>query len=157
MRNEPGAEDFSITGSAMASNMTSMSATERAKMPAWSSDQARGNTFFKLILCCAGTSDAIPQKAAGLPTDPTVCEPIAAAHMREATAAADPLLEPPGVCSMFQGFLVGPGSRFAKTVVTVFPRMIAPACLSLVTAHASYSGTKSLKSTDPIVVRSPIV
>src|SRR5215831_12387912 len=107
--------------------------------------------------CCAGISDAMPQNAAGLPTEPTVWEPIAAGHMRAATAAADPLLEPPGVCSRFHGFLVGPGSRFAKTVVTVFPRTIAPAAFNFATARASRSGTKSLKSTEPIVVRRPFV
>src|SRR5262245_57676202 len=106
---------------------------------------------------CAGISDGMPQNAAGLPTEPTVCDPIAAGHMRAATAAADPLLDPPGVCARFQGFRVGPGSRFANTVVTVLPSTMAPACFSLVTASASSSGTKSLKRTDPIVVRRPLV
>src|SRR5262245_63742537 len=97
-------------------------------------------------------SDATPQNAAGLPTDPTVCVPIAAGHIRAATAAAEPLLDPPGLCSRFHGFRVGPGSRFAKTVVTVFPSTIAPACLNFVTARASQSGTKSLKKHQPIVL-----
>src|SRR5215469_14481688 len=126
-------------------------------MPAWSSDQARGNTFFKLILRLAGTRDGKPQNAAGRPTDPTVCVPMAAGHMRAATAAADPLLDPPGVYSRFQGLRVGPGSRFAKTVVTVFPRTIAPASFSFVTACASSAGTKSSKRAEPIVVLSPFV
>src|SRR5215510_4212095 len=80
---------------------------------------------------CAGTSDATPQNAAGLPTDPTVCVPIAAGHIRAATAAAEPLLDPPGLCSRFHGFRVGPGSRFANTVVTVFPSTMAPGLLQL--------------------------
>jgi len=52
---------------------------------------------------------------------------MAAGHIRAATAAADPLLEPPGVCAELHGFRVGPGSRLANIVVTVFPRTIAPA------------------------------
>src|SRR5215813_13114344 len=107
--------------------------------------------------CRGAISDATPQNAAGLPTEPTVCDPIAAGHIRAATAAAEPLLDPPGVCSRFHGFRVGPGSRFAKTVVTVFPSTMAPACLNFVTARASQSGAKSLNMTEPIVVRSPLV
>ena len=38
-----------------------------------------------------------PQKEAGLITDPLVCVPTARGIMFAATAAADPLEEPPGV------------------------------------------------------------
>src|SRR5215813_11053630 len=105
---------------------------------------------------CAGISDGMPQNAAGLPIA-TVCDPIAAGHMRAATAAADPLLEPPGVCARFHGFLVGPGSRFANIVVTVLPRIIAPAAFTRSTAPASWDGTKSRKTSEPTVVRRPFV
>jgi hypothetical protein len=37
------------------------------------------------------------RKLQASPTDPTVCVPIAAGHIRAATAAAEPLLDPPGV------------------------------------------------------------
>jgi hypothetical protein len=47
--------------------------------------------------------------------------------MPHATAAAEPLLEPPGVCLLFQGFLVTGGSKLAYWVVTVLPRKTAPA------------------------------
>src|SRR5438046_5325692 len=113
------------------------SATERPNMPTWSNDHASGKTPARLILSRVGTSDTMPLNAAGLPTDPRVWLPIAPGHMRAATAAAEPLLDPPGVCARFHGFRVGPGSRFAKTVVTVLPRTIAPASLSRVTARAS--------------------
>ena len=53
--------------------------------------------------------------------------PIAATHMPVATATAEPLLEPPGVHSRFQGLRVGGGSKQANSVVTVLPRMMAPA------------------------------
>lgn len=37
-----------------------------------------------------------------------------------ATAAAEPLDEPPGVCPLFHGLVVAPGWRQANSVVTVF-------------------------------------
>src|SRR5204862_7682007 len=99
----------------------------------------------------------IAPPAAGVPTVPLVWLPLAAAPVRAATAPADPLLEPPGVCAGFHGFLVGPGSRFANIVVTVLPRIIAPAAFTRWTARASSDGTKSWKSSEPAVVRSPFV
>ena len=43
-----------------------------------------------------------------------------------ATAAAEPLLEPAGVRSRFEGLCVGGGSKLANCVVTVLPRMTTP-------------------------------
>jgi len=65
-------------------------------------------------------------KEAGLTVDPPVCVPIAKGTMPAATAAADPLELPPGVCSRFRGFRVGGGSRIAKAAVCVFPNKMAP-------------------------------
>src|ERR1043165_3310832 len=98
-----------------------------------------------------------PQNAAGLPADPTFGTRRRERNIRADTAAADPLLEPPGVCPRFMGFLVGPESRLANIVVTVFPRTMAPASFRRATACASCSGTKSRNSGDPIVVRRPLV
>ena len=42
--------------------------------------------------------------------EPPVCVPIAPRHIPQATAAAEPLDEPPGVCSRFQGLRVTGGS-----------------------------------------------
>ena len=75
--------------------------------------------------------------------EPPVCEAMAAKHMPVATAAAEPLLEPPGVWFTFQGLHVGGGSKQANSVVTVLPRMIAPASLNRFTNVAS-SGGRSL-------------
>lgn len=47
-----------------------------------------------------------------------------------ATAAADPLDDPPGVRSRFHGLRVGGGSKKAYGVVTVLPTMTAPASRS---------------------------
>ena len=77
-----------------------------------------------------------PQNAAGRVIEPPVCVPIAPRHMPHATAAAEPLDEPPGVRSRFQGLRVTGGSIQAKGVETVLPRMTAPAWRSCATmAH----------------------
>src|SRR5690606_36053973 len=44
-----------------------------------------------------------------------------------ATAAAEPLEEPPGVWARLCGLRVGPGSRNAYSAVTVLPSGMAPA------------------------------
>ncbi len=59
----------------------------------------------------AGFQLATPQNDAGLVREPAVCDPIAARHIPVATAAADPLDDPPGVRSGSHGFRVGGGSR----------------------------------------------
>ena len=59
---------------------------------------------------CVGLMAATPQKEAGRVMEPPVWVPKASGHIRLATAAAEPLLEPPGVYSVFQGFFVGAGS-----------------------------------------------
>src|SRR5262249_30080201 len=72
--------------------------------------------------------------------------------MRDATAAADPLLEPPGVWLGFQGLRVGAGSTLANSVVSVLPRRIAPACFRLAIAAASYPGLWPFSSAEPASV-----
>src|SRR5262245_53184348 len=80
-----------------------------------------------------GLRPETPQNAAGRMIEPPVCVPSAARHISLATAAALPLDEPPGVWLRFQGLHVGGGSKQAHSVVTVFPRMIAPAFRSAAT------------------------
>ncbi len=70
--------------------------------------------------------------------DPPVCDPTAPGHIPAATAAADPLLDPPGVCAKSHGFRVPAGSKHAYSVVTVFPRIPAPASRSLATTVGVY-------------------
>ncbi len=59
--------------------------------------------------------------------EPPVCDPRAPKHMPHANAAAEPLLDPPGVRARFHGLRVGGGSKLAYCVVTVLPRNTAPA------------------------------
>ena len=63
---------------------------------------------------------------AGRIIEPWVCSPIVKGTMPAATAAAEPLELPPGVCARFFGLLVAPGVRYAKAVVTVLPTRMAP-------------------------------
>ena len=79
------------------------------------------------------------------------------ATMPAATAAPEPLLEPPGVCARSQGLYVTEGSPSANSVVTVLPSTMPPASRNLATQWASCSGTKSAISGEPAVVSSPPV
>src|SRR5215470_11975225 len=92
---------------------------------------------------CVGLKPTTPQYAAGRSTEPTVCEPSASGAMRAPTAAAEPLDDPPGVCSGFHGLRVGPGSISANEVVTTLPMTIAPAARRRATDVASAPGRRS--------------
>ncbi len=72
--------------------------------------------------------------------DPPVCVPKATGTMKSATAAADPLDDPPGVCARSCGLAVGPGWRNANSVVTVLPSMTPPASRANATHAASADG-----------------
>src|SRR6478752_370507 len=72
--------------------------------------------------------------------------------MPQATAAAEPLLEPPGVRARSHGFRVPRGSVAANSVVTVFPRMTAPASRKAATAAASRSEHQPSNNGEPISV-----
>ena len=60
----------------------------RAKTPTWSRIRDNTRTPEREILPCVGLKPMIPQKDAGLMTDPLVCEPIANGTIPAATAAA---------------------------------------------------------------------
>ena len=66
------------------------------------------------------------------------------ATLAAATAAADPLEEPPGVRFGSKGLVVGPDLPIANSVVTVLPMTIAPPRLSAATHAASYFGRQPL-------------
>ena len=55
-----------------------------------------------------------------------------------ATAAADPIEDPPGVLVGSCGFFVLPGVKKASSAVTVLPIIIAPACFNLETTVQSF-------------------
>jgi hypothetical protein len=57
--------------------------------------------------------------------------------MPAATAAAEPLDEPPGVCAVLCGLQVGPAWVVANSVLTVLPKITAPAARKRDTTVAS--------------------
>ena len=73
-------------------------------------------------------------------TEPPVWVPIANGTIKSATAAAEPLDEPPGVNAGSCGFDVGPGWRLANSVVIVLPSRMPPAALGNAAALASLGG-----------------
>ena len=81
-----------------------------------------------------------PQNAEGRITDPPVWVPSAAGTWKSATAAAEPLDEPPGVWAGLCGLTVAPGKRLANSVVTVFPMIVPPAIRRSATQAASANG-----------------
>src|SRR2546430_17591493 len=74
-----------------------------------------------------GLKPQTPQYDAGRIVEPVVWLPSASGTMPAATAAADPLEEPPGVYAGLCGFRVFPGVRVANAVVTALPMITAPA------------------------------
>src|SRR5262245_21592658 len=93
-----------------------------------------------------------PQNDAGRVIEPPVCDASAPRHIPHATAAALPLLLPPGVRCRFHGFRVGGGSKLANAVVTVLPINTAPACRNLSTTAQSRRATLLAQSLDPAAV-----
>jgi len=59
--------------------------------------------------------------------DPEVWVPSATGTMPAATAAAEPLDDPPGVGAALCGLRVGPAAAPANSVVTVLPSTTVPA------------------------------
>jgi len=88
-----------------------------------------------------------PQSAAGCRIDPPVSDPSAIGVRLEATAAADPPLEPPGIRSSAHGLRTGPNAEFsfddpmANSSQFVLPTTMAPAASSRSTTAALYGGT----------------
>src|SRR5580704_18202449 len=117
--------------------MRASPAAPAAKQPTTSRLRANGITPSTGIRPRVGRKPATPQYAAGLITDAIVCVPSASGTRPAATAAAEPLLEPPGVWPGARGLPVGPGENIANSVVAVLPAISAPAALSLRTASAS--------------------
>src|SRR5262245_26770188 len=80
------------------------------------------------------------------------CVPNPADTSPAATAAADPLLEPPGVRDGSHGLRVRPGSTAANSVVTVLPTITAPASRRAETPAESRTDRHPLKSGEPCSV-----
>src|SRR5438067_5565365 len=104
-----------------------------------------------------GLKPTTPQNAAGRITEPLLCEPIAAGTTPAATAAADPIDEPPGVRVGSHGLRVAPGVMYASSAVMVLPSTIAPAASAARTAALVSVGVRPAKSALPFSVGIPAV
>ena len=93
----------------------------------------------------------IPQCEAGWRMEPPVSDPRAAMAMPPATAAAEPLEEPPGTWPGAAGLSVAPYAEFlpnepmANSSIFARPKGMAPAARRRVMAVASY-GERKLSS-----------
>src|SRR5215468_8805397 len=93
-----------------------------------------------------------PQKLAGRRNDPRTWVPSPALIAPTATAAAEPLLEPPGVRVVSHGLRVPRGSVEANSVVTVLPTITAPASRNAATLALSRSLRNPSNSGEPFCV-----
>ena|SRR4051795_2469710 len=87
--------------------------TVRASGPTQSSEKDSGMAPCRLTRPKVGFSPTTPQIAAGWRIEPPVSEPSAPKHSRAASAAAEPLDEPPQIWAGFQGFRAIPVKVFA--------------------------------------------
>ena len=84
--------------------------------------------------------------------EPMTCDPRAAGSMPIPTAAAEPLLEPPGVRAVSQGLRVGDGWDEANSVVTILATITAPASRSAATAAQSRLPSQAVNRPEPCPV-----
>ena len=104
----------------------------------------------------------LPQLA-GTRIDPPVSEPVPPRHNPAAMAAPVPLEEPPGERVRSQGLCASPKKALvpempaANSFMFVLPSETTPACAMRATTVASALGMRSLKNSEPTVVRTPRV
>src|SRR5262249_1796723 len=134
-----------------------------AKGPIWSSDEAKAIRPKRDTRPYVGFSPRTPQRAAGWRIEPPVSDPRAMGAIREATAAALPPEEPPGIRAVSQGFRVVWKAEFsveepmANSSRFVRPRKIAPAARSRRITVASYVALKPSKILEEHVHFSPLI
>jgi hypothetical protein len=96
-------------------------------------------------------------------SEPPRSEPSQSGLIPVASATAEPPLEPPQVSAGFQGLRVTPKTALKvlppapNSGVLVLPSTMAPACLRRCTMSASSSGTSCSWTSEPLVVRMPLV
>src|SRR6516164_1492889 len=97
-----------------------------------------------------GLNPKQPQKLAGRRIEPRTWVP--SPTLMAPTAAAEPLLEPPGVRAVSHGLRVPRGSVAANSVVTVLPTITAPASRSAATLALSRLLRNPANSGEPFSV-----
>src|SRR5262249_4304675 len=147
-------------GPAIASSMRATSRTVRAIGPTVERlPHPSAAAGARVIRPRDGFNPTIPQQADGIRIDPPPSLPWATGLSPAATAAPAPPLEPPAVCSRFQGFRAG-GCRPASVVgrvpnsgVVVLPNRIPPELRRRIARTASAGAYQFSKFFEPIVVR----
>src|SRR5438876_11085045 len=119
------------------------SSAERASGPTLSRVQAFAITPYRLTRPKLGRKPVMPQKAAGVTMEPHVSVPSANAVNPAATAAAEPLDEPPAHRLVSHGLRVGPAAEAlplrypvppANSIMFSFPSSTTPASCRRLTA-----------------------
>src|SRR5689334_9562458 len=101
----------------------------------------------------------MPQNAAGPRIEPLVSDPSVSGTRPPATAAPEPLDEPPVKCAVFHGLRAGgkgaskAGPPVANSWVASLPTRMAPASLILRAVVESAFGTWSISTRECAVVR----
>src|SRR5438067_10107037 len=96
------------SGPAIASRTSAQSSAVRAIGPSLSSVHESAIAPLRETSPYVGRIPVTPQNAAGVPIDPEVSEPMAHGTRPAATAAPDPLDEPPDQRPVFHGLRPGP-------------------------------------------------
>src|SRR5688572_7495913 len=139
------------------------SSTERAIGPQWSKVNELGITPARLTSPDVGIRPARPQYADGPRMEPPVSDPSDAGTKPAASAAPDPLEEPPVKWSSRHGLRDGghgksnEGPPCANSCVCSLPSRIAPALVSMLVVAASSEGMLSTPTFEPPDVRIPLV
>src|SRR2546423_11582183 len=94
----------------------------------------------------------MPRWGGGRIVEPPVWLPGASGTIAAATAAAEPLDEPPGEYAGSCGLRVLPEAPHANSVVTVLPMITAPAPRSRAITAASRDGVRPACSGEPFSV-----
>src|SRR5438874_10767276 len=118
---------------AMACMIIAHSSTDRASDPEWSKVYELGMTPARLTRPNVGIKPTTPHSEAGPRIEPPVSEPSAIGTNPAATAAPEPLEEPPVKCARCHGLHAGghgrskDGPPCANSWVASLPMRIAPA------------------------------
>src|SRR5206468_11703512 len=110
LNRRPDAVGSAASGPAIASSTTAQSSALRAIGPILSSVHESAIAPCRLTSPYVGRKPVTPQYADGVPMEPEVSDPSAYGTRPPATAAPEPLDEPPDHRSTFHGLRPGPWS-----------------------------------------------
>src|SRR5207244_9306333 len=105
---DPAGDSAGISKSLIAARVRPASWTLPVIGPTWSWLHDNGMTPSAGTRPYVGLSPTMPHSAAGVRIEQAVSVPNATGQMPAATAAADPLLDPPVMCSGLRGLRGGP-------------------------------------------------